>query len=269
MQRDHKQQRSTAALESQSIQAMEACSSARNVGVPRNLPAHRHREETNSSRLLGTSSCCPFLVRLQGRVARLSMFLSILAFFHIADNATFVPFEDPHYDPIDKIRPFVDHLNTVFKQLYEPDREVCIDEAMVPFKGRSKFKVYMKNKPTKWGFKLYELCESKSGYVYSLEVYCADKRLSNKPVDVTKHLMQPLLDKEHRLYIDNCYCCPELWGRLKGHATMMVGTCRRNRVGMPADLFEGRQRAGDLDYRRKGQLLATRWFHKREVVNFS
>ena len=127
----------------------------------------------------------------------------------------------------------------------------------------------MKDKPTKWGFKLYELCESKSGYVYSLEVYCADKRLSNKPVDVTMRLMQPLLDKGHRLYIDNYYCCPELWGRLKGRATMMVGTCRRNRVDMPADLFEGRQRAGDLDYRRKGQLLATRWFDKWEVVNLS
>ncbi|KAK3794468.1 hypothetical protein RRG08_003621 [Elysia crispata] len=50
---------------------------------------------------------------------------------------------------------------------------------------------------------------------------------------------------------------------------MMVGTCRRNRVSMPADLFKGRQRAGDLDYRRKGQLLATRWFDKREVVNLS
>ena len=48
---------------------------------------------------------------------------------------------------------------------------------------------------------------------------------------------------------------------------MMVGTCRKNRVGMPRDLFVERQRQGDLDFRRKGQLIVTRWFDKREVVN--
>ena len=196
-------------------------------------------------------------------------FLSILAFFHIADNNTFIPYDQPDHDPIHKIRPFIDHLNVKFKEVYNPEREVCIDEAMVPFKGRSRFKVYMKDKPTKWGFKLYELCESKSGYVFNLEMYCADKRISNKPVDVTMRLIEPLLDKGYRLYCDNYYCCPELWNRIQGHNTMLVGTCRRNRVGMPADLFQGRQRPGDFDYMRKGQLVATRWFDKREVVTLS
>ena len=79
--------------------------------------------------------------------------------------------------------------------MYEPRQDICINEAMVPFKGRSKFKVFMKDKPTKWGFKLNELCESGTGNVYNLEKYCADKRISNKPVDVTMRLMEPLLKK--------------------------------------------------------------------------
>ncbi|GFO27773.1 PiggyBac transposable element-derived protein 4-like [Plakobranchus ocellatus] len=195
-------------------------------------------------------------------------FLSILAIFHIADNSTFVPFGEPDHDPIHKIRPFVDHLNRVFKELYEPDREVCLDEAMVPFKGRSRFKVYMKNKPTIWGFKLYKLCESKTGYIYTLEMYCPDRRLSNKAVDVTMRLMQPLLNKGHHLFVHNYYCCPELWDRLKSFQTALVGTCCRNRIGMPCDLFEDRQRPGDLDYRRKGQLIITRWMDKREHPDY-
>ncbi|GFR62106.1 PiggyBac transposable element-derived protein 4-like [Elysia marginata] len=79
---------------------------------------------------------------------RRERFLSILAFFHIANNASCVPYGAENHDPIYKIRPFVKHLNTIFKQVYQPEREVCIDEAMVPFKGRSRFKVYMKDKPT-------------------------------------------------------------------------------------------------------------------------
>ncbi|GFO06902.1 PiggyBac transposase uribo2 [Plakobranchus ocellatus] len=44
---------------------------------------------------------------------------------------------------------------------------------------------------------------------------------------------------------------------------------RKNRVGMPADLFQNRQRQGDFDFRRKSQLVTTRWFEKREVVTLS
>ncbi|GFO12974.1 PiggyBac transposable element-derived protein 4 [Plakobranchus ocellatus] len=50
---------------------------------------------------------------------------------------------------------------------------------------------------------------------------------------------------------------------------MMVGTCRKNRLGMPADLFQRRQHQGDFDYRKKGQLIVTRWFDKQEVVTLS
>ncbi|GFR77036.1 PiggyBac transposable element-derived protein 4-like [Elysia marginata] len=196
-------------------------------------------------------------------------FLSILAFFHIANNASFVPYGAENHDPIHKIRPFVNHLNTIFKEVYQPEREVCIDEAMIPFKGRSKFKVYMTDKPTKWGFKLYELCESRSGYVWNLEMYCADKRISNKPVDVTMSLINPLLDKGYRLYCDNYYCCHELLNRLEGRGMMLIGTCRKNRVGMPADLFLQKQRPCDFDYRRNGQLIVTRWFDKRKVTTVS
>ncbi|GFO09178.1 PiggyBac transposable element-derived protein 4 [Plakobranchus ocellatus] len=126
-----------------------------------------------------------------------------------------------------------------------------------------RFCVYMKDKSTKWGFKLYELCESRSGYVYSFEMYCADKRISTKPINVITHLIKPILNnKGHRLFLKNYYCCPDMWSHLQPQQTMMIGTCRENRLGMPADLFQGRKCPEDLDYRRKGQLIVTRWFDK-------
>ncbi|GFN83545.1 PiggyBac transposable element-derived protein 4-like [Plakobranchus ocellatus] len=77
-------------------------------------------------------------------------------------------------------------------------------------------------------------------------------------------LLQPLLDQGYRLCVDNYYCCPDLWNQMQGRNTMLVGTCRKNRVGMPADQFQNMQRPGDFDFRRKGQLVATQWFDKRE-----
>ncbi len=46
-----------------------------------------------------------------------------------------------------------------------------IDEAMIPFKGQLKFKQYMKDKPTKWGIKVFVLSDSITGYVKRLQVY--------------------------------------------------------------------------------------------------
>ena len=80
-------------------------------------------------------------------------FMDTLSFLHVNDKAKFVPFPQDGHDPIHKIHPFIKHLNTHFQEVYGPQQNNCVDEAMCPFKGRSKFHVYMKDKPTKWGFK--------------------------------------------------------------------------------------------------------------------
>jgi len=35
----------------------------------------------------------------------------------------------------------------------EPEEKHSVDEQMIPFKGRSSMKQYMKSKPHKWGYK--------------------------------------------------------------------------------------------------------------------
>ena len=79
-----------------------------------------------------------------------------------------------------------------------------MDETICPFKGRSRFKVYMymRDKPTKWGLKFYELCESSSGYVYRFEMFCAAPGVSNKPYDVTRRLVSPPELQGYHLFID-------------------------------------------------------------------
>ena len=52
-----------------------------------------------------------------------------------------------------------------------PHEHVTVDEEMVPFKGRLGIKQFMKDKPVKFGIKLWVLADSVTAYCYNLEVY--------------------------------------------------------------------------------------------------
>lgn len=98
-------------------------------------------------------------------------FRLILRYLHLADNSLYVPRDQPGYDPLFKIRPVVDHLLTKFHLLYTPFANLTVDEAMCPYRGRIHFRVYMKNKITKYGFRIECVCESAAGILCNMEVY--------------------------------------------------------------------------------------------------
>ncbi|XP_065836851.1 piggyBac transposable element-derived protein 4-like [Oscarella lobularis] len=96
-------------------------------------------------------------------VMNMTRFWQILRFFHLADPANELPRNDPAYDKLQKVRPLIDVLQASFKTEYGSRREVTIYEAMIPYKGRLGYKQYMKDKPTKWGIKVFILAESSTG----------------------------------------------------------------------------------------------------------
>ena len=48
---------------------------------------------------------------------------------------------------------------------------MSIDEAMVKYKGRVFFGIYMPKKPIKWGIKVWMIAEPKTGYISNFTVY--------------------------------------------------------------------------------------------------
>ena len=51
-------------------------------------------------------------------------------------------------------------MNQCLKVFLEekPEKRVCVDEQMIPFKRRLGLKQYMKGKPNPWGIKIFFLC---------------------------------------------------------------------------------------------------------------
>ena len=82
------------------------------------------------------------------RVTR-DRFWEISRYLHFADNATLMPRDSPGYDRLGKVQPVIDYRSSRFTDLYDPHREVAVDEAMIKFTGRSALKQYMPLKPMK------------------------------------------------------------------------------------------------------------------------
>ena len=61
------------------------------------------------------------------------------------------------HDWLGKVRPLINHLSSKFSSLYEPSKDVAVDEAMIKFQGRSALKQYMPMKPIKRGIKVWVL----------------------------------------------------------------------------------------------------------------
>lgn len=60
---------------------------------------------------------------------------------------------------LSKIQKCVDHARQKFNNIITPYKNICIDESIVPFKGRLSIKQYLPNKRNRFGVKLFVLCD--------------------------------------------------------------------------------------------------------------
>jgi hypothetical protein len=75
-------------------------------------------------------------------------------------------------DKVHRLRPFITHLNRMFLLLVVCGFRWSIDESMIPYYGRyCPIKVYMKDKPDKFGMKVWGINDPDSGYLLQFKVY--------------------------------------------------------------------------------------------------
>ena len=75
-------------------------------------------------------------------------------------------------DKLHRLRPFINHLNRMFLLLVICGLRWSIDESMIPYYGRyCPIKVYMKDKPDKFGMKVWGINDPDSGFLLQFKVY--------------------------------------------------------------------------------------------------
>ena len=92
-------------------------------------------------------------------------------YLHFADNSTLAASGSPEYNKLGKVQPIIDSISQSFQEVYSPGKNASVDEAMIPFKGRSSLKQYMPKKPVRRGIKVWALADSENVYIANFQVY--------------------------------------------------------------------------------------------------
>ena len=169
-------------------------------------------------------------------------------------------------DRLYKIRPIYDHIIGKWRELYQLGENIAIDEGMLKWRGRLKFKVYMKNKPIKYGLKFYILADSLTHYCWNVDMYHKVK----KPLADTVEglLTEKCHDNWHTLYMDNFYNSVKLSEQLLTKKIHTVGTLRKNR-GEPSVINSTQIKRHEVIARDNGKLMVLSWKDHRIVTAIS
>ena len=166
----------------------------------------------------------PFFGTYMGR----NTFQAILSNFQVSDGTKDLPRNQPRHDPMFKVRPMLDMMDTHFGQSYKCGRDLSFDEGCCPYKGRVSFWCYNPSKPNKWHLKLFEVSDSRTGYVVAFDIYtgknktCCAKNadvLDPASTQITKTVMGLLKKRESFRERQSC-----LHGQLLFEPRFILGT---------------------------------------------
>ncbi|EWS73134.1 PiggyBac-like protein (macronuclear) [Tetrahymena thermophila SB210] len=156
-------------------------------------------------------------------------------YLHISDNQSRMVHVDDHT----KFKQFQSILNRNYQQFYVPSNYLAIDEGIIPFKGKTKFKVYCPQKPVKFGIKEYLFCDY-SGYTLNLIIHSPHEKQNIRDIyqpqtlqtqDIVNELIkdyQPLSGSI--LIMDNYYNSLNLIHDLNQQNIGVLGTVRPDRM---------------------------------------
>ena len=197
-------------------------------------------------------------------------FSALMAFLHIVD-----PFNEPAGNKLHKVETLVQYFKTRCRVLYQPRQHVAIDERMVKSRHQSGIRQYIKDKPTKWGIKLWVMADSSNAYVQDFNIYIGKQAgwvVSKHGLgyDVVMTLMQNYLDQGYHLFIDNFYTSVTLAKHLFDRGTLVTGTIIDNRRDFPASLKNGKawgkgKPKGTMRWERDAPVLALQWVDNKVV----
>ena len=204
---------------------------------------------------------------------RRNRFDHIMRILHFSDNIKINP--DDKYT---KLRPLISSLQQKFMLHFVPSRHISHDEAMVEYFGKHSCKQAIRNKPIRFGYKVW--CQNNpSGYLLSFDPYQGKTYSGNleeeenfgKCSATVLHLLRNYSNDKVNLpytfYYDNLFTTLPLAHELLQRGYNRIGTIRQNRMGKNCPLKDvkslSKENRGAYEGAKatlnENEVLVTRW----------
>ena len=157
--------------------------------------------------------------------------MQIKPYLHFTDNQEEVTVKNsPNYDKLIKVRKLLDLLLRRLSEVYNPERNLAVDETLLEFKGKTYFRQFIPIKPCRFGINCFTLAESSSGYVLVSKIYTGKGQgVQGRDLGrrVVMDLMEKFLDKGYVLFMANYYSSVPLFQEL---SSIFPSTARASSV---------------------------------------
>jgi hypothetical protein len=149
--------------------------------------------------------------------------------------------EDPGAPISNILQQFIDNC----QECYSPGEYLCVDEMLVAFRGRFRYRMYMPKKPARYGIKIMAMTDARTHYLYNAYIYtgknCYGRTLSeeenklSKPTQSVLRLVKPVQGSNRNVTGDNWFSSIQLVQQLKERGLTYVGTMRKDKVEVPEE----------------------------------
>ena len=190
---------------------------------------------------------------------------SLLRYLHFADNKKI-----SSSDRLSKFGSVLDDLRKKFCDTMYPYQNLVVDESLMLWKGRLDLKQHVPSKRSRFGIKLYMLCDCRTGFILDFLVYTGSSTsvVRDNTLGVSGAIVMKMIEKYlyrgHNLYVDNWYSSPALFEILHQKKTGACGTVGVNRRGLP-NLQAFHLNANEQVFFDTDIILALKWKDKRDV----
>ena len=152
-------------------------------------------------------------------------------------------------DKFGHIREMWDKFAKRCRELYGLCVNGPIDEMLLKFRGRCKFRQYMPSKPGRYGIKFWILSDFENHYCYNAIPYLGkegDAPTTNLGAQVVQKLVETIRGSGRNITCDRYFTGVELFEQLYQDKLTAVGTVMPNRKQLPVQLLPNNGKRRDI-----------------------
>ena len=211
-----------------------------------------------------------------GTFMKLGRFKELKRNLHVADNSVRAPRGVPGFNKLYHVQPIINVLRERFAAEYICGTHVSVDEAIVPWKGKmSPIRVYMKDKPHKWGTKIWCLNDSYSSYCAYFDVYTGRRVDGRAETGLGKNVVLNLMgqlptEPKRVVFCDRFFTSVSLCREANDVGHYVVGTIMANRVNECKEVIlprNSKAQRGTTQFaiHKEDKIAVVSWMDKRPV----